>query len=223
MSPKSRNSAARAHRELGNEPDSAGQWSEAIKKVSSNSKQAITLAEIVGKWGWRNESIELLWVAAKDPATGDAALRTLYQYFAKNGSTQDLYRVLLHRQEFHPDDRDVQNNVAGLSLLLGLNVDRAQKAARDLYEKEPTNAAYVSTYAFALHTQGDTKKALQAMNQLTPEQLHQPEVAAYYGIILAAAGDHARAAEFLDLGEKAGLLTEERTLLEKARRTLARR
>ena len=42
------------------------------------------------------------------------------------------------------------------------------------------------------------------------------------GVILATAGD-ARAAEFLDLGEKALLLPEEKALVEKARRSLAQR
>jgi hypothetical protein len=39
--------------------------------------------------------------------------------------------------------------------------------------------------------------------------------------MLAAARDQARAAEFLDLGEKANLLPQEKTLIEKARRSLA--
>jgi Flp pilus assembly protein TadD len=75
-----------------------------------------------------------------------------------------------------------------------------------------------------LHTQGDTKKALKVLGTLTDEQLHQPEIAAYYGIILAAAGESARAGEFLDLGEKApNLLPQEKALIEKARRSLAQR
>jgi predicted Zn-dependent protease len=102
-------------------------------------------------------------------------------------------------------------------------MDRGQKIARELFEKEPANAAYVSTYAFALYSQGDFKGAVKVLGALTDEQLHQPDVAAYYGIILAAAGDQARAGEFLDLGEKATLLPEEKALLEKARRSLAQR
>ena len=123
----------------------------------------------------------------------------------------------------HPDDRNIQNNFAQLSLLLNLNGDRGQKIARELYEKEPANVAYVSTYAFALYTQGVSKKALKVLGGLTDAQLHQPEIAAYYGIVLAAAGDQARAGEFLDLGEKAKLLPEEKALVEKARRSLAQR
>jgi cytochrome c-type biogenesis protein CcmH/NrfG len=214
---------ARAWRELGNESDAASQWNEALKKVSADPRQVLVLAETVEKWGWRTETIDLFWLAAKDPAKGDDALRALYNYFAKNGDTQNLYRVLLHQIELHPDDGNVQNNFAQLSLLLNLNPERGQRAAREVYQKDPKNPAYASTYAFALHFQGDTEKALKVLEKLTPEQLHQPEIAAYYGIILAADGDAPRAGEFLDLGEKATLLPQEKALMEKARRSLAPR
>lgn len=215
--------SARALREQGDETEATAQWAEAVKKVTGNSRSTMMLAETAEKWGWRNEAIDLLWVAAKDPVQGDEALVTLYRYFAGKGETQNIYRVLLHRSELHPGDRNIQNNFAQLSLLLNLNVDRVQKIARELYEKEPANAAYVSTYAFALYSQDDLDKSLEVMGTLSDAQLHQPEIAAYYGIILAAAGDHARAGEFLDLGEKAKLLPEEKALLEKARRSLAQR
>lgn len=214
---------ARAFRELGNETDFASQWNEALKKVAADARQALILAETVKNWGWKAEAVELFWVIAKDPVKGEDALRALYAYFAKNSDTENLYRVLLHQIELHPNDRDVQNNFAQISLLLNMNALRAQKTAREVYEKDPKNPAYVSTYAFALHTQGETKKALGVLETLTAEQLHQPDVAAYYGIMLAAAGDQTRAAEFLDLGEKANLLPQEKALLEKARRSLAQR
>jgi thioredoxin-like negative regulator of GroEL len=213
---------ARALREMGNEADFASQWNEALKKVAADTRQALILAETVKNWGWRAEAIEMFWVLAKDPVKGEDALRALYSYFARNKDTENLYRVLLHQIELHPNDRNVQNNFAQLSLLLNLNALRAQKTAKEVYEKDPKNPAYVSTYAFALHTQGETKKALGVLETLSAEQLHEPGVAAYYGIMLAATGDQARAAEFLDLGEKGNLLPQEKTLIEKARRSLAR-
>jgi cytochrome c-type biogenesis protein CcmH/NrfG len=215
--------SARALREQGNNPESAAQWNEAMKKIAASPRHIMMLAETVEKWGWRSEAIDLLWLVAKDPAKGDEALGTLYRYFAKNADTENLYRVLLHRLELHPNDRNVQNNYAQISLLLNLNTERAHRIAREIYEKEPANPAYVSTYAFAVHVQGEAKKAAKVMEALTPEQLRQPEIAAYYGIILAAAGDHARAAEFLDLSDKAVLLPQEKALVEKARRSLAQR
>ena len=214
---------ARALREMGSEPDAAAQWNEALKKIGVDARQAMTLAETVEKWGWRAEAIEVLWIVAKDPTKGGDALRALYRYFAKNGDTENLYRVLLHEIELHPTDRNVQNNFAQFSLLLNLNADRGQKLAREVYESNPKNPAYASTYAFALHVAGDTKKGLKIFETLTPEQLREPGVAAYYGILLAAAGDQVRAGEFLDLGEKATLLPPEKALIEKARRSLAQR
>ena len=214
---------ARALRELGSEPESATQWNEAMKQVAPNAREALSLAETVEKWGWRSEAVELLWVVAKDPVRGGDALRALYNYFARAGDTENLYRVLLHEVELHPDDPKLQNNFAQLSLLLSLNTDRGQKAAREVYDKDPKNPAYVSTYAYALHAAGDSKKALALLETLTPEQLRTPNVAAYYGVFLAAAGDQTRAAEYLDLGDKANLLPQEKALVEKARRSLAQR
>jgi cytochrome c-type biogenesis protein CcmH/NrfG len=214
---------ARALRELGSEPESASQWNDAMKEVAPNAREALNLAETVEKWGWRTEAVELLWVVAKDPVRGDDALRALYNYFARAGDAENLYRVLLHEVELHPDDPNIENNFAQLSLLLNLNPDRGQKAAREVYDKDPKNPAYVSTYAYALYVAGDSKKALAVLETLAPEQLREPNVAAYYGVILAAAGDQTRAAEYLDLGEKANLLPQEKALVEKARRSLAQR
>ena len=209
-----------ALRELGNTSDAATQWTEAIKKIGPHVDEAFRLAEIAEKWGWRNETIELLWLATKDSNKGDLALQSLYRYYAQNGDTHGLYRVILRREEMHPQDRKIQNNFAQLSLLLNLNVDRGQKLARELYEAEPANAAYVSTYAFALYTQGELEKARRVFSALSEEQLRQPDIAAYYGIVLAAAGDRGKAAEYLDLGDKATLLPEEKALLDKARRMI---
>ncbi len=213
--------AARAQRESGNESAAQAQWREALKKINGAPKQALLLADTVERWGWDAERTDLLWLAAKDPERGDDALKTLYARFAQDGATQDLYRVCLHRQEFHPADRNIQNNVAQLSLLLDMNADRARKVARDLYLGDPKNAAYASTYAFALHSSGDSKNAVKTMSGLTDAQLRQPQIAAYYGIILATAGDAERALQFLDLGASAKLLPEEKALLEKARRQIA--
>jgi Flp pilus assembly protein TadD len=212
---------ARALRELGSQPESVVQWRDAVKKVTGNTRQILLLADTVEKWNWRGEAIELLWLAANDPVKGDDALRTLYNYFAKNADTQNLYRVLLHQNERHPDDANIKNNVAQLSLLLNLNGDRGRELAREVYAKDPHNPAYVSTYAFSFYANGNAQKARQAMETLTDAQRHQPEIAAYYGVILAATGDHARATEFLDLGESATLLPEEKALVQKARRSLA--
>jgi cytochrome c-type biogenesis protein CcmH/NrfG len=214
---------ARAFREMGDMPKFSAEWAEAVKKVSPNAEAALMLSETASKWGWRGEAIDLLWLVAKDSARGEAALQTLYDHYIKSGDTQNLYRVLLHLHELRPNDTDVQNNLAQVSLLLNLDTDRGQQLAHDVYEKNPKNAAYASTYAFALYARGQARNAAKIFSGLSEAQLHDPPIALYYGIIMAAVGDNDRAAEFLEVGQKASLLPEEKALFEKARRSLAQR
>ena len=54
------------------------------------------------------------------------------------------------------------------------------------------------------------------METLTPEQLQSPNIAAYYGMILAAAGQKEKAREYLERGKQAFLLPEEKALIAKA-------
>ena len=192
------------------------EWARAQKAASENPQALLMLARTVSGWGWQNETLELLWALSKGHETRKEALQLLYQHYAKTGDTPGVYRVLLRSAEIAPDDLMVQNNLAHVSLLLDADPERARKIAAELAAKEPTNAAYVSTYAFSLYARGDFEAALQTMEQLTQEQLQAPPIAAYYGIILAAAGQKERAREYLERGTKAFLLPEEKALLAKA-------
>jgi tetratricopeptide (TPR) repeat protein len=215
--------AARALRELGQVQESSQQWKEAVAKIGARPEQIFGLAELARKWGWQNEAIDLWWLAAKDPSNAEKTLRMLYDFYASRRDTQELYRVLVHLEKVRPTDLSVRNNLAQISLLLNLNPDQAYRLAREVYEQEPKNPDYAATYAFSLYLQGDVKKALQALAGFSEVELERPQIAAYYGVLLANSGDFSRAAKFLDLGEKAYLLPEEKKLLEKAQLTVARR
>ena len=207
---------ARALRGEQQQTASEQEWARAQKAASPHSEALLMLARTVSGWGWQNETLELLWMLSKARETRTEALQLLYQHYAKNGDTGGVYRVLLRSAEIAPDDLMVQNNLAQVSLLLDADPDRARKIAADLAKKEPTNAAYVSTYAFSLYSRGEIEPALQAMESLTPEQLQAPSIAAYYGMILAAAGQKEKAREYLQRGTATFLLPEERALIAKA-------
>ena len=196
------------------------EWAEAVKGASNQSEYLLLLARAISEWGWKDESVDLLWQLTKFPEAQSEALRTLYVHYAKTEDTQGLYRVLLRLAETDPGDLKVQNNLAQISLLLNADPGRARQLAADLYHKEPSNAAYVSTYAFSLFARGDAKGALKIMSALPDDQYQDPALAAYYGIILAAAGEKGKAREYLELGKKAHLLPEEKALLGKAESTL---
>ncbi|MDQ6765790.1 MAG: hypothetical protein M3Z22_06795 [Verrucomicrobiota bacterium] len=210
---------ARALREQGDEAGFSTQWANAMKKAAKG-EQAMPLSQTLFDWGWKDEALDLLWRVNDNPAVEERVLRALSAYYLKTNDTSGLYRVALHLNQLHPADTDIANNVAQLSLLLNLDVLRGQKMARDLYEKNRANPAYVSTYAFSLFLNGEIPQALQVMGGLTAAQLQDPAVAAYYGIILAAAGEKDRARPFLDRGSQANLLPEERELIARARRSV---
>jgi hypothetical protein len=57
------------------------------------------------------------------------------------------------------------------------------------------------------------------MQSLPKDKLEKPATAAYYGVLLAAKGERAEAARFLDLAKDADLLPEEKNLVREARRS----
>lgn len=192
----------------------------AQQEAASNPQALATLGQTIAGWGWQNEAVELLWALTKSPETRLSALRSLYEHYAKIPDTSGLYRTLTRFAEISPNDATIQNNLAQISLLLGADVEHARKLAADLIARDPSNAVYNSTYAFALLSKGDTKGALKIMDGLTADQLRDPSVATYYGLVLSAAGQKEKAREFLHRSSEANLLPEEKALVAKAESTL---
>jgi hypothetical protein len=191
------------------------EWSKAVKQATTPDALE-TLQRAAAKWDWKKESIDLLWSLANNAPNQRAALNTLYQYYAQQGDTASLYRVAARLSRATPDDPQVQNNFAQLSLLLNADMERARALARRVYEDHKTDASYASTYAFALFTQQLPDQAVKVMNTLSPDDVKRPEVAAYYGIMLAGAGARDKAQPYLELGKTAKLLPEEKKLLDEA-------
>jgi tetratricopeptide (TPR) repeat protein len=207
---------ARALREQGKQFPSEQEWIDAQKDASVQPQSLLTLAQLTAAWGWENETVDLLWVLARIDETKLEALQTLYQHYSKKGDTSGLYRTLIRLTEAIPNDMILQNNLAQVSLLLGVDLERSRKVAADLASKEPSNGSYMATYAFSLYAKGDVKGALQAMDNLTSDQLRDPSLSAYYGIVLAAAGQKEKARDYLRRASEATLLPEEKALVTKA-------
>ncbi len=197
-------------------------WAEAVAKAENNPDRLDILQKLASEWHWPDKAVAVLWLLAEIPKTQNAALQSLYNHFAGERDTAGLFRTLSRLVAVMPDDPMVKNNFAQISLLLHAEPARARALARDVHLAQPQNAAFASTYAFGLFQNGDVQGALKVMRGLTPAQLEDPSVAAYYGIILAAAGDTAAAPKFLDASAKAKLLPEEEKLVTEARNTIER-
>ncbi|HEY5036506.1 MAG TPA: hypothetical protein VII74_05185 [Chthoniobacterales bacterium] len=208
---------AKAARETGDAAGFEQNWAAAVNAAGDEPARLTTLASLAFRWNWSGKAVDLLWSMANDHASEQAALQKLYTYYAQERDTTGLYRTLTRLVAVMPNDLTVQNNFAQISLLLKAEPGRALALAREVHEKQPANPAFTSTYAFGLFQTGDVAGALKVMGQLTPAELQDPSVAAYYGVILAAAGRKAEAARFLEQGKNAALLPEEEKLVAQAR------
>ncbi len=206
---------AYAYRSCGDARESALEWTKALQ-AANNVDAVMTLQRAAAKWRWENESVELLWQLAKDRGQQKGALATLNEYYTEQSDTNNLYKVSSRLLQVSPNDVAARNNFAQLSLLLGVNTDAAETMAKQLHQQSPKDPSFASTYAFALYIRGDQRGALKVMDSLSAEELRRPEIAAYYGVILAAGNERSKAPSFLELGRQAKLLPEEKALVEKA-------
>jgi hypothetical protein len=207
---------ALALRGNGDSIDADLEWSKAVKQAPTI-EEVETLQRAAAKWDWKKESIDLLWsLANSNTPKQRTALDTLYRYYGEQGDTASLYRVAVRLSHVAPDDPQVQNNFAQLSLLLKADMDRARALAHRVYDEHKNDPNFASTYAFALFTQQLPDQAVKVMDTLNPDELKRPEIAAYYGMMLAGTGDRSKAQPYLELGKKARLLPEEKKLFDEA-------
>jgi tetratricopeptide (TPR) repeat protein len=206
----------RALKELGDSDGSQTQWGAAETAAAAKPGGLKELVRLVDLWGWKSETIELLTKAAEGERDQEWALQLLYRFYSRQGDTRQMCWVAARTRQVDPTNDTVDNNFAILSLLLGSEVDHASAIARKLYEKDPGNAVFASTYAYSLYLTAKTDEALRIMRALRVDQLRDPSIAAYYGILLAASGSRVEALKFFNLAKNATLLPEEKQLIAAA-------
>ncbi len=106
--------------------------------------------------------------------------------------------------------------MAMIAMLLDAQELKPYALAQEVYAKSPQNPSCASTYAFSLYQQKKYDEALKVMQRLTPQELNDPSVAGYYGLILKATGDTNKAKVYLAWTSKAHLLPEEKKLFDRA-------
>jgi tetratricopeptide (TPR) repeat protein len=209
---------SRALREQGQREMSGRNWRLALSAAKVRPEQLLVLQQLVQVWGWEDETKDLLWALVERAPKEEWPLKRLMQTYAANGDSEGIYRVYQTLLERNPDSAEIKNNVAALGLLLGRNRARSIELAREVYEGAKTNVIIASTYAFALHTEGKTSEALKLLQTFPDAELKRPEVALYYGVLLASTGEKGKAEMYFAAAEKGKPLAQERALMAEARR-----
>jgi Flp pilus assembly protein TadD len=209
---------ALAMRNQSGSQSSALAWDRAIRLASDAPTALNMLAQLALNWGWMPEAEQALWHAAGKFPKQPWPLTTLQNLYIARRETAGLRRVYQTSMQRDPKDKLARNNFTMLSLLSGKDLPTAHKSAAELYAGEAGNPVFASTYAFSLHLQGKTKEGLEVLRALKPEELANPAVAVYYGVLLSAAGEAQAAKDYLDKSAKAFLLPEELALVTSARK-----
>jgi Flp pilus assembly protein TadD len=197
---------------------SAMAWDRAMRLASDAPTALSMLAQLALNWGWTAEAEQVLWHAASKFPKHPWPLTSLQNLYLAQRNTAGLRRVYLTSMQRDPKDKLARNNFTMLSLLSGKELPTAYKHAAELYASEPGNPVFASTYAFSLHLQGKTKEGVRVLRALKPEELANPAIAVYYGVLLSAAGEAQAAKDYLATANKAFLLPEELALVASARK-----
>jgi predicted Zn-dependent protease len=202
-----------------------GQWERglniandmAVRSNPKNPQPLSMLFRLAAQWKWQSEAEELLWTIVNNFPNERSAAQTLGQALFAGGQTRPLMMFYSQELKRFPASLAIKNNLAMTALLLEAQELKPYDLAREVYQKAPTNSTYASTYAFSLHLQKKDAEALKVMQQLPPKALEDPSIAGYYGLILQATGDRAKARAYLQWASKAKLLPEEQKLFERAK------
>lgn len=210
-------SLARALRNLDLAAAAKAEWGQAIQSTGNQKGQLTMLLQFAARAKWLSEAEELLWTIVKLYPEDLIAAQGLANALYENGRTRPLLNLLILQAKRKPDDLGVKNNLAMTALLLEAHELKPHELAREVYQKAPTNSSYASTYAFSLHLQGRSAEALKIFQNLKPKELENPANAGYYGLVLNATGNKAKARVYLDWAFKSPMLPEEKKLFERAR------
>lgn len=192
------------------------EWQMALRGAGDRKEILVMLFQFAAAWNWAARTEDLLWILVRNCPTEKWATVALSRNLLAEGRTRSLMALYKQQADANPTDLSARNNLALTAMLLSAWELRPHDLAREVYRKAPADPAYASTYAFSLHLQKKNDNALRVLEKLTPQQLEDPAVAGYYGVVLQATGNGEKAKKYLALGVKGRLLPEERKLLEEA-------
>jgi len=178
------------------------------------------LAQVTAGWGWKGENIEVLQeITTQFPKEKWAANSLMAQLYA-GGNSRELMEFLTRMYSQDPSDIRIKNNLANLYLLRKSDLEKAYHLAREAYDASPKDPFFTSTYAYSLLLQKKAQEATRVLNDLKPEYLKIPSIAAYYGVVQAESGHKDLAKESLERADEGRLLPEEKELVRLAKARL---
>ncbi len=196
-------------------------WYSAEQLASEQPERELALARLASKWQFEKESEELWQRVAENAPMRREALEELRRLYRKKNETAKLYDVLQRLHETSPNEAPITADLARLGLNLDQNTERSRQLAKEAYDRAPNEVNCAVTYAFSLSRLGRNADALAIVQNLSPDQLHDPHAAVYVALLLAEANEVERANEYIAAADGERIYLEEQKLLDEAKTKLA--
>ncbi len=196
-------------------------WYSAEQLASEQPERELALARLASKWQFEKESEELWQRVAVNPPMRREALEELRRLYRKKNETAKLYDVLQRLHETSPNEAPITADLARLGLNLDQNTERSRQLAKEAYDRAPNEVNCAVTYAFSLSRLGRNADALAIVQNLPPDQLHDPHAGVYVALLLAEANEIEPANEYIAAADGERIYPEEQKLLDEAKTKLA--
>ena len=207
---------SRAEQQQHKETTAEGHWRLAVRQAGDKLGPLNYLQTMADAWRRDPEREDLLWRIFERYPNEQWAARELGRLYGLAGNTRGLNKLYGAIADREPRDFVAKNNFAATAMLLRTSLPKAHETAKEIYLAHPSEPIVVSTYAWSLQMQGQTREGLTALEKLKPEALQDPSVALYYGLLLCADKQRAKASQFFAQVDRAALLPEEKELLAAA-------
>ena len=196
-------------------------WRSAEQLANEQPERALVLARFASKWELEKESEALWWRVAENSPMRREALEALRRLYRTKDETEKLYGVLERLHQASPNEAPITADLARLGLNLGQNTEQSHQLAKEAYDRAPNEVNCAVTYAFSLSRLGRNAEAVAIVENLPPEQLHDPHAAIYVALLLAEASQIGAANNYIAIAEDGKIYPEEEKLLDEAKTKLA--
>jgi Tfp pilus assembly protein PilF len=208
--------------------DGAAEWKHAVsaaRSASDGQARLERLASTAQSWRWEQRAEDIFWELAQTGHSPRWVLDALWAIAASRTDTAQLQQVAGYLAKADPKSVTARNNYAFLCLLTHSQEGDPHRAAEALHAENPDNSAVAVTYALSLYQQNQADKAVDALSNLKPEELNNPNAgfSFYKAVFLIAADRGAEAEEFLRLSANRSSLPEEKAILLREKAAAAKR
>ena len=191
-------------------------WRRSLLMSSSRLDRLVKLDQLTTAWGWSQERTDVLQEVISGFPKEVWAEEELVGLFYATGNTHALASLLDKLYAADPSNLRIKNNLATVLMLLKSDAPKAHRLAFESYSNSTNNPFFACTYAYSLLLQSKPEEAVRILGSLNTDNLRNPSIAAYYGVVEAEAGHKDAAKEALKLATTARLLPEEMELVRKA-------